>query len=361
GYWSAEAHWPPAEQARALFGASDDGRLVEGGTLSQPVAVSSRPQTGTASGEWCPYGWGPDMPLDQRAEDAVSVCWDSQPLADALTLLGGCTVELDLDCDSAEAMIAVRLNDVSPDGVSRRITYGLRNLALVDDLSSARPGGARGRHGVTVRLKDVGYQIPAGHRIRVSVSTAYWPVAVGTPARPVVRISSLRLGMPLASLTPPAPVAFGPARVASYAAAKQVVAPGRGRLAISERLDRRETIVEVVRNLGAVELGDVSLELRALGSESYVMPWHEPGQAHSEAKRLAAMRRGDWDLRIETHSRVGFDGPDYRFSARIEAFESDRKIFERQWDERVARPGADRSRAEHSETSTNELAEGYTQ
>ncbi len=72
------------------------------------------------------------MPLDQRADDGCSLCFDSAPLADRLELLGGAEVELTIAADAPEAMLAVRLNDVSPDGVSRRVAYGLANLALDD-------------------------------------------------------------------------------------------------------------------------------------------------------------------------------------------------------------------------------------
>ena len=89
GRWAAETHWPPAGQATVVMEAADGGRLVTGGVMRAPSVVASLPQTGTASGEWCPYGWGPDMPLDQRAEDAVSLCWDGEPLTDDLTMLGG--------------------------------------------------------------------------------------------------------------------------------------------------------------------------------------------------------------------------------------------------------------------------------
>ena len=136
------------------------------------------------------------------------------------------------------------------------------------------------------------------------------------------------------------------------------MAPARGRLSVTDRLDTEETIVEVVRNLGAVELADVALTLRALGSETYVMPWQDPASATSEARRLAAMERSDWRIRLETRSQVGFDGADYRFQATIEAFEDDKKIFDRSWDERVPRPRA-LSQYEQDCTKQQEEKKGY--
>jgi putative CocE/NonD family hydrolase len=341
GRWAAEVTWPPAGQDRIVLHATDEGLSRDQGSALSPVIVSSPPQTGSSSGEWCPYGWGPDMPLDQRSDDAASACWDSEPLAEALTILGGSTIELTLIPEQTEAMIAIRLNDVSADGVSRRITYGLRNLSLSDDLGIERPLKPGEPVTVSVSLKDVGYEVPAGNRLRIAVSTSYWPLAVGTPGQSSITVVSARIAIPLTSRQEEAiPTTLGPAVVRDYPESRQVVAPGRGRLSIADRLDSRETVVDVVRNLGAVELGDVSMILRALGSETYRMPWKNPSGAHSEARRLAAMQRSDWDVRIETRSEVGFDGPDYTFKAIIEAFENGEKIFERSWDERVPRPGA---------------------
>jgi putative CocE/NonD family hydrolase len=354
GRWAAESVWPPKDQDRFILHATDDGLRATVPVKLAPTRIDSPPQTGTASGEWCPYGWGPDMPLDQRAEDAVSACWDSASLDAPLTLLGGVTVELTLAVDAPEAMVAIRLNDVSADGVSRRITYGLRNLTLTDNLGDVRTLRSGEPVTVRVRLNDIGYEVPAGNRLRLAVSTAYWPLAVGAPARAPVTVLAAHVAMPLASNTDAAvPPSFGPAISLPYPEAREIVGPGRGRLSLTERLDRRETVVEVVRNLGAVELGDVSLTLRALGSETYTMPWQDPSFARSEARRLAAMRRPDWDVRVETRSRIAFDGPDYTFSAVIEAFENDGKIFERSWDERVARPGAAGLRAKDEEAATN--------
>ena len=96
-----------------------------------------------------------------------------------------------------------------------------------------------------------------------------------------------------------------------------------------------------MRNLGTVELADVELTIHALGSEVYTMPWQAPEQATSEATRLARLVREGWDLRIETRSCLCFDGSDYRFEAKLDAYENDTAVFSRSWDERIPRPRAE--------------------
>lgn len=339
GRWTAEATWPPEGQRWVdLF--AGEGKLHRATPdLPQVAAVSSLPFVGIRSGEWCPYGSGPDMPLDQREDDALSLCFDGDILTETLTMLGGAEVELTVEVDAPEAILAVRLNDVSADGVSRRITYGLRNLALIDDLSGPRNIAAGTSFTLRLCLKDVGYEIPAGHRLRLAVSTSYWPLAVGLPGRAGVKIHAASIRLPLASEVAPEPAVFGPPVVLPYEEARPIVAPARGRLTISQSLQREEITVDVVRNLGSVALDDVDILLEALGSETYCMPLQRPEGARSTAVRRAAMTREGWDARVETMSELSFEGDCYRFEASIKAFNNGDTIFERHWSERVPRIG----------------------
>ena len=90
---------------------------------------------GLAGGEWCPYGTGgegPEFPDDQRADDGGSIVFDSEPLEDRLEILGQPIVNLDLAVDQPSAFLAVRLNDVKPDGSVTRATYYVLNLCHRD-------------------------------------------------------------------------------------------------------------------------------------------------------------------------------------------------------------------------------------
>src|SRR5260221_5273811 len=121
------------------------------------------------------------MPLDQREADAGSLVFDGPALEQPLVLLGHAVVELELAADRPQAMIAARLCDVSPDGVSRRITYGLLNLCHRDGFDQAIPLEPGRRYRVRIALKDTGYEVPAGHRLRLALSTSYWPLAWPSP------------------------------------------------------------------------------------------------------------------------------------------------------------------------------------
>ena len=155
-------------------------------------AICSPADTGLASGEWCPYGAGAELPPDQREDDDRSMVFDGDVLDQPLQLLGTPRIAIEVAFDVADAQLAARLLDVSPDGTAIRITYGLVNLLHPN--GEARPGpivpGAPTH--VELRLNDVAYELPAGHRLRLALSTAYWPLAVPVPVPVTATVSSGR-------------------------------------------------------------------------------------------------------------------------------------------------------------------------
>ena len=92
GHWIAEETWPSPRIALATYFLNRDGPNCDGlGTAAgaEATLMLASPLTlGIASGEWDPYGAGPDMPVDQRADDGGSLVFDSQPLDEPLEILG---------------------------------------------------------------------------------------------------------------------------------------------------------------------------------------------------------------------------------------------------------------------------------
>ena len=113
----------------------------------KPVAltISSSQITGAAGGEWCPYGLGglgPELPTDQRTDDAWSLVFDGEVLSEPLEILGAPVLDLDIASDQPVATLVARLSDVAPDGKVTRVTYGVLNLTHRDSHESTRPLGA---------------------------------------------------------------------------------------------------------------------------------------------------------------------------------------------------------------------------
>jgi hypothetical protein len=277
------------------------------------------------------------MPTDQREDDAGSLCFDGAVLDRPLQILGNARLAVELASDRTEGLLAVRLNDLAPDGSARRITYGLINLQHREGHERAvelRPGE---RYRVVVRLKAVGYELPPGHRLRIALSTAYWPLAMPGPHGATLAVYGGELSLPVREGEAAEPVELGQAWSPPPLDANVLVRPERGRLRIERAGEDGRTTVHVVRNLGAIRIPEVDLELKALGAERYSILPGDSSTARSETERRAEFGRGAWRAAVATKTVLTSEGGDWRFLADLDAYEGGVRIFARSWDFKIPR------------------------
>jgi predicted acyl esterase len=96
-------------------------------TDSSSVDCRSPQTTGLCAGDWCDFGITGQAPHDQRTDDGRSLTFDADPLTQRLKFSARRS-SLELTADQPAGLIAIRLNDVAPDGASTRVTYGVLNL-----------------------------------------------------------------------------------------------------------------------------------------------------------------------------------------------------------------------------------------
>ena len=132
GRWVAEPEWPSANIGTET--------LELGGGPRSILGVQT---CGVEAGVWCAEGGSADLAGDQRVEDAVSLTWDFEPLAEPVEILGHPQAFLELESDRPQALVSVRLSDVAPDGSSLLVTRGVLNLTHRE--SHEEPEAARAR------------------------------------------------------------------------------------------------------------------------------------------------------------------------------------------------------------------------
>ena len=181
GRWVAEPVWPPEQGITERRYGLDPSGLVAVSRSNSVLTLCSPLDTGVASGAWCSYGNGNDLPADQRYDDAGSMVFDTAPLDTRLEILGAPVAELELEVDQPVAMTALRLCDVAPDGASLRVSYGLLNLTHRDGHERPARLEPGRRYRVRVQLADAAHAFAPGHRIRLALSTSYWPIAFPPP------------------------------------------------------------------------------------------------------------------------------------------------------------------------------------
>jgi len=342
GRWVAEQAWPAPRKAEHRF-------FLNRGTLAdQPgeaiaLAINSPQTTGVAGGEWCPYGLGglgPELPTDQRVDDAHSLVFDSEALSAAFEILGAPVAVLELESDQPVAQVTLRLCDVSPGGEATRVTYGVLNLTHRDGHADPKPLEPGKRYRVTVQLNDIGHHFAAGHRLRLAISTAYWPIIWPGP-KPV----NLKIIAGLSSLTLPtrkanaedAGVEFGSPET-SPTARRTVIRPGAAHRRVTCDVGTGLQHIEVLRDDGHSRIEEIGVETSFHKVLRYRAHPHDPTAARAEADYdIRHSHAQGWNTRVRTHSAIACTEMDFIVEADLEAFEGDIRIFSRSWTQRIPR------------------------
>jgi predicted acyl esterase len=339
GRWVAEASWPPAHIApKDLF--FDHNSLAETPESASEVTLLGAQINGATAGVWCPYGNKFGLPVDQRADDGLSLCFTSAPLNEALEILGFPEVNIKLSVDQPEALLAVRLCDVAPDGASRLVSWGLLNLTHRDGHEHPEPLNPGQTYQVRVQLNAVAHRLNAGHRWRVAFSPTYWPHAWPSPVAVKLTVTTdhdSKLILPvrapneldesLAAFDPPegAPMldfeCLRPedgTRTFTYDVTK-------GRLQMVDRIDDGRNRLSngiiydsVITNIFSIVEG-------------------QPTSARVECKRQIEISRGDWETRVETSSVMTSDRHDFYLTNILDAYEGQVRVFTKSWTRKIRR------------------------
>ncbi len=339
GRWVAEPAWPSPriETASWYLGKRSLAPQREGG--GESVLVDSPQTTGVTWGVWCPYGAAGELPTDQRPDDGRSVCFDSEPLAGRLEILGAPVAHLSLACDRAQGLIAVRLSDVAPDGASTLVTYAVLNLTHRDGHAAPEPLEPGRRYDIRVQLNDAGHSFAPGHRLRLAISTAYWPMVWPAPERAQVTlaIGDSRLDLPV---RPPRPEDAAlprfPAPEMAQPPEHDILRPGRRDRTLFEDPVSGTTEVTVHRGR-AVDLKHIGLVIDHSGVERFRISGDDPLSAQAETQRTHLMQRGDWRIRTETRTAMTVTRETFLISATLDAYEGEVRIFSRAWTSTIPR------------------------
>jgi uncharacterized protein len=178
GEFVTEEQWPPARVQPTTFHLQAGGSLSLSGPDPGAEADEVRydPRVGRCAGMW---GGGPtvpswSLPLDQRLDEALSLCYTTEAFEDGIVLGGKPVAELWVSTTAAKtATIALKLSDVNPvTGVSSLITKSSLNLSHRH--SHVTPSPLPKHNGevmrVVIELLDCSYRVLPGHRLRLAVS-----------------------------------------------------------------------------------------------------------------------------------------------------------------------------------------------
>ena len=341
GRWASERRWPsPSITDRDLrLGRGAALRLLAG-SESETALVPVCPEVGAASGDTGYFGRAGGLPLDQRTDDALSLVFESEPLAEPLEILGAARLEVSLASDRPVAMLAARVNDVPPSGPVSRAAWTVRNLALENFGRTPRrlvPGRVRK---FSIDFPNTAYRFRAGHRVRLSISCGYWPLVwpAPRPARIVLHLRDARLVLPTRRVpAEEAPVCFeAPADVKGPGTHPVVPARALVRVAASEDDNG-------VRRSGwhlpyrCTRFSEIDLEFGVETRAEYRLKMNDPDGASARFEHRLHFARAGWSVDVDGVVELRSTATTYLPSGSLEVRENGEPVFERRWNPVIPR------------------------
>ena len=351
GRWRAASAFPhPGVRLRDWHVTGGSVPLV-GGLVDDAAAADAgvdryrhRPTVGTrAALSWGAGGPPNGLARDLRPDEALGPTYTSEPLPDAVEILGVPRVVLHLAASAPTATVVVRLTDVAPDGTSAQVTAGILNLTHRRSHAEPEPLVAGAVEEISIDLRPAGYRWQPGHRIRVTVASSAWPViwpspfpcefalhhGPATPSRLVLPVVPPAGGpddatVPAFKTTPPAlPVVGGEGAgdEPTWRITDDVIA---GTVTVTIH-DGDEDILEDGRRLYSAE----TLTITASDAD--------PAKASLDADVVYRWHDHEFKTEIQARSTQTSDAETFRLTVDLEVDVDGERFFERTWQESVPR------------------------
>jgi uncharacterized protein len=338
GRWVGDQLWGMGNTSTKTWYLTANGIAAAKGPETA-LTHCSKQTTGFDGGEYCIIWLGPEFPGEQTRDDGDSIVFDSPVLAEDLEIAGQPMLELDLSVDRPVAHVAVRLNDIWPEGAVSRITYHLQNLCMRtsrDTPTALEPGK---RYKVKIKLDDIAYKVPKGHRLRVSISTTYFPLMWPAPEPVTLTLHAGACELQLPLRKAPAqekPVTWQDAEAAAPADIKELAKPFHTRDTTQDTATGQRRL-EIVDDFGKYEIRPHGLITWSAGRETYTILPDDPLSAVMETHWSETQSRGKWSARTETYGRLTATATHWKVWGKIVAFEGPKEVFTKEFNEDIPR------------------------
>jgi predicted acyl esterase len=318
--WRQEEAWPPARnEERRFFLTPDHGLSPELPAAAGAGEVYHQdPTVGLDSVAFDPWTTAVREAGDHNGDDARSLCFTTEPLADDWELTGEARAVLSLRASVPGLTLVAKLGDLEPGGRSRLVTMGWCPGPTAGTLAEA-----------IIPLRATAHVFRRGHRLRLSLALADFPRLWPAPRPGEIRLEQGTGNPPRLELprTPPRRSALPPVEFPPLGPALQ--SPLELEATQSWHVGR-----ELVRR--SAELANHSqsrYQLRAGGTVTY---------SHSYTATVSAS--APEDATINAHSTIDVQRPDGTVTVRTESTftpdsvsihaeveQNGRRIYEKDW------------------------------
>jgi putative CocE/NonD family hydrolase len=327
GRWVAEQAWPSRAVTPRVFHLSAGGLADRPGPAQTATVVGDK-VVGLTKPEWIDR-----PPIDQGLDDARSLTFDSPPLTDDLEILGYPSFRVRVAADVPVAKLAVRLTEVTPDGKSWLVSYGLKNLTHRSSDSDPAPLAPGKSYDLDISLMMVGHRFRKGSRIRVAISENLWPLAWPSPKVATLSLaldhSSLSLPVRTPETTPapfPIPIRHAPADTATPipAVTTAPISPGHFR-------------IELDAPPAPFTWPDIKTTTARGHWETVELIEGQPNSGLWRQKVTSSWTRDAWDCQVTAVIELRSTETEFLLTESLSATQSGQVIFERSEDARIPR------------------------
>ncbi len=330
GRWVGEKTYPTTNvKTKTLFLGEktlQDARA----TWESAYKILSAQHHGLEAGVWCAYGSPGDYPPDQRREDGLCLCFESDVVSEDVEILGYPEVSLELSSNEPVAQVVARLCDVSPTGESLLVSRGNLNLTHRNSHEFPERLEPHKRYKINFQLGAIAHKLKAGHHWRLALSPTYWPQLWPSPKPVTLTIYSNEhsfLSLPIRKTASEIALPeFGEPEIATPLETTELREGERKLTLVIDPITMQHTLTDS-QDAGRTKLHYNNLEQEALMINRHSIGTH-PCSAKVECEHRLEYQREAWKIRIHTCSTMTCDEENFYVTNKLEAFESDKKIFE---------------------------------
>ncbi|MDO6965167.1 CocE/NonD family hydrolase [Rhizobium alvei] len=338
GRWIAKDLWSKPEGAYLHVGAT--GALGFGkptAAATRDVFLRSPLDTGTAAGEYFTLKPDVEMAIDQRSDDAGSLCFETAPLASDLDCLGMPVLTLKVKSEGELANLCARIVDVHPDGTAYRVAFGVLNLAHRKSNEFPEKLVPGEETEIRMELDACGYRFKPGHRIRLSLSTAYWPMILPPPSDPGLTIDTASIELSLPKLGEAQDVVVkepdNPSPLPDYIEHE----PGATRRSVTRDLSGNRTEYRIFEDTGLHEHPTTGLSTRQIRDERWTISPEDPLSMTGQSVWTCDMQRPGWFVRTISTARMICDADNWIIAGEVLAFDGEDQVFAKTFEKVVPR------------------------
>jgi putative CocE/NonD family hydrolase len=332
GEFRFEPRWP-LDRARPDLRSLAHARAV-GRAPAVADELDVRGDVGANGSIWCagtlPFG----QPLDQRPDEAYSLCYEWEPISEELEILGYPRVDLRLRSTAPVAFVSAKLCDVFPDGTSALVSRAVFNLTHRESHGEPRPLEPGRIYDVSFELDATSWVWEPGHRVRLDLAGADWPNVWPPPEQLSLTIERAGSALLLPVIQGPGAVERAPVLPGPRAQAARAGGLGSPGSPVTWHIEH-----DVIRRTKRVVIGQEATTELAVGGrlhEDYsgaaVTSTDDPGDARVEGRASYSIQWPEATVGTEARMILRSDADAFHLVLELEVSENGDKWWARRWE-----------------------------